>query len=70
MHVALEGEHVGCATRLVFAGGLEGDIVGEEADESGVDELIEAIFPDGGAVGLYSVSLGGIKKRHVCGAPT
>lgn len=62
MHIALEGEHVGCAAHLVFAGGLEGDIVGEEAGESGVEELIEAVLPDGGAVGLYSVSLGGINK--------
>lgn len=52
VHVALEGEHVGCARHAVFAGGFVGDLFGEEADEGGVDELVEAVFPNGGAVGL------------------
>ena len=63
MHVALEREHVGCAGHSVFAGGLIGDLFGEETDEGGVDELVEAIFPDGGTVGLWAVSTSDGGKR-------
>lgn len=56
VHVALEGKHVGCAPHGVFAGGLVGDLFGEEADEGGVDEVVDAVFPDLG-FGLWGLAL-------------
>ena len=62
VHVALEGEHVRCAGHAVFAGGFVGDLFGEEADKGRVDELVEAVFPDGGTVGVV-VHVGGAEGK-------
>lgn len=53
MGVTLEGDHVGGAGAFAgFAGGFEGDVLGEEELEGGGGEVGEAVFPFGGAVGL------------------
>lgn len=56
MQVALEGELVCVAGDLggLLAGRLECRAVGEEVGNCGVDEALEAGFPEVGAVGLCS----------------
>lgn len=55
MQVALEGELVRIAGDLgrLLAGRLDCRAVGEEVGDCGVNEALEAGFPEVGAVGLY-----------------
>lgn len=53
MHVALEGQHVGRAGALAaFAGDFVHDVLGEEVLERSVEELVDAVLPYIGTVGL------------------
>lgn len=53
VHVALERQHVGGAGALAsLARHFVHDVLGKEVLERGVEELVDAVLPYGGTVGL------------------
>jgi hypothetical protein len=54
--VRFEGIHIGGASKLGFASDFVGDVIREEGIKGRVEEVVNTVFPDSGAIGLADVS--------------